>query len=227
MSDTSRSNGPEQQQLHILVTADQPWCAIGAQSFLDSCAVGSDVRPASSDSELTRQLSESWPDILVYAAPTSAEHHMESLGRLRRRWPAPPMMLWSVECHPELAARAQDLGVQGYIYSEMPAAEVDAALRRVAGGSTHFAVVEEAGAQAARSSRAEPADLPARLKKLTRREQQVMDLLGQGYSNREIAETLGLREGTIRIYVHRVIRQLGLRNRVDVALVASRMQPAA
>jgi DNA-binding NarL/FixJ family response regulator len=50
-----------------------------------------------------------------------------------------------------------------------------------------------------------------------------MELLGQGYSNREIAQTLGLREGTIRIYVHRVIQQLGLRNRVDVALCASRL----
>ncbi len=50
-----------------------------------------------------------------------------------------------------------------------------------------------------------------------------MELLGQGYANREIAQQLGLREGTIRIYVHRVIRQLGLRNRVDVALCASRL----
>jgi DNA-binding NarL/FixJ family response regulator len=54
-----------------------------------------------------------------------------------------------------------------------------------------------------------------------------MDLLGQGYANRDIAEALGLREGTIRIYVHRVIRQLGMRNRVDVALCASRMRKPA
>ena len=56
---------------------------------------------------------------------------------------------------------------------------------------------------------------------LTRREREVVALLGQGLTNREIAESLVLSEGTVENYVQRILRKLGSRNRAQIAIWAT------
>jgi NarL family two-component system response regulator LiaR len=58
---------------------------------------------------------------------------------------------------------------------------------------------------------------------LTDREQEVLKLIGQGASNREIAETLYLSEGTVRTHVHHILDKLHLKNRNQVILYALRV----
>lgn len=55
---------------------------------------------------------------------------------------------------------------------------------------------------------------------LTPRQEQVADLVGQAMRNREIAEALGISEGTVKIYMRQIRRRTGCRNRVEVALMA-------
>lgn len=53
---------------------------------------------------------------------------------------------------------------------------------------------------------------------LTRREKQVLEVIGRGYSNKEIAETLYLSEGTVRTHVHNILQKLNLKNRNQLIL---------
>jgi len=55
---------------------------------------------------------------------------------------------------------------------------------------------------------------------LTIREQQIVDLLGNGLSNQEIAEELDLTESTIKHYMTRILQKLGFRNRTEAAIFA-------
>ncbi|WP_193178337.1 response regulator transcription factor [Oricola nitratireducens] len=57
----------------------------------------------------------------------------------------------------------------------------------------------------------------SRLRKLTRREEQVMELASQGFQNKNIAEQLGLSEHTVKLHMHNIISKLGATNRTEAA----------
>ena len=57
---------------------------------------------------------------------------------------------------------------------------------------------------------------------LTERETEVMRLVAQGLSNKQIAETLLLSVGTVKIHVHNIYGKLGVSNRVDLTLYAQK-----
>ncbi|RDD63873.1 response regulator transcription factor [Ferruginivarius sediminum] len=213
----------KQRNLHVVVTSELPWYTSGAKRFFEAVAPGHQIRAASEPDELGRQIQDGWADVVVVAAPTTNPRHERLLARIRRRWPKTPLILMTSERHPDMAQRAQAIGANGYLHSESTPGEVDQALRAAVEGESHFPPDLMAPELSDTGARPFPPDIQQRLSRLTRRERQVMEMLGRGHSNREIADALGLREGTVRIYVHRVIRQLGLRNRVDVALCASRL----
>ena len=59
---------------------------------------------------------------------------------------------------------------------------------------------------------------------LTRREQEILALIAAGKSNQEIAETLYITPGTVRVHVHAIIQKLGVRDRTQAAVLAIQKQ---
>lgn len=208
---------------NLLILAPLPWCSAAATYLFDTLEGRVRRRTVDSAKAAAEAIAEGWADVVALICPTQATRHMDRLRDLLDR--SPEARVIAISCEPDsvIARRAMQAGAKGHLSFENAPEDLVAAIRAVVDGGTHFAEADEVDAANVPEPRPLPADIERRMAKLTRRERQVMELLGQGYANREIAQQLGLREGTIRIYVHRVIRQLGLRNRVDVALCASRM----
>ena len=109
-------------------------------------------------------------------------------------------------------------GVLGYVLQEAPAIEITNAIRAVARGGAicppHFvrALFDYVASQSL--------DLPnARTRiqwGLSRREQQLIPLIGRGMTNKEIATQLSLSEQTVKNHVHRILRKVGVENRLGV-----------
>jgi len=109
-------------------------------------------------------------------------------------------------------------GVRGYVLQEASASDVVAAIRTVAEGqvvcpSGYTQVLFDFVA-------AQAGELPNRQRRakwgLTRREQQLIPLIGRGLSNKEIANHLSLSEQTVKNHIYRILRKVGVPNRLSV-----------
>ncbi|WP_460990558.1 LuxR C-terminal-related transcriptional regulator [Sinomonas soli] len=106
-------------------------------------------------------------------------------------------------------------GASGYLLKELPGQDIAAAVRRVAAGEVLFDPQEE---DRILSGVIESAPPPRVYDHLTRKESRVLELLGQGMTNRQIAREMALAEKTAKNYVSTVLAKLGLENRTQAAL---------
>ncbi|MFB7497109.1 response regulator [Streptomyces sp. NPDC056161] len=116
-------------------------------------------------------------------------------------------------------------GASGFLLKNTEAGELLAAVRTVARGEGVIApavtrrLITEFAARPARGPKADPAVLDV----LTRRERDVLSRLGEGLSNAEIAERLGMAEATVKTHVSRLLAKLELRSRVQAAVLAQEL----
>lgn len=142
----------------------------------------------------------------------------EDLGRIGDRLKAGltvPVVLIMTTVAPVTATNLTGLGVKGIVLSSASAEVLVAAIRMAAGGDTYLPPELVHGR--AQSEAGNPS-----LDSLTQREVQIMALLGEGQSNKEIARRLNAKEATVKVQIHRLMRKLGVANRTQAAVLASR-----
>jgi DNA-binding NarL/FixJ family response regulator len=133
------------------------------------------------------------------------------------RQQTPKYVLIAMEDDREKFLAAVRLGAMGYVLQDASAADVVAAIRAVAGGQAScppaysrvlFDCVagREPGTPATRRARWG----------LTRREQQLMPLIGRGLTNKEIAAHFSLSERTIKNHIHRILKKVGASDRLGL-----------
>ena len=125
----------------------------------------------------------------------------------------------------ELIAQAMSVGAKGYLLKDTPSEELAMAVRLVAKGHSHFGpgIVDKMmnALPLAPDKANEPKERGAaiaEIEALTPREKEVLACIGQGASNKEIAQQLHLSEGTVKNYITSVLGRLGLRDRTQAAL---------
>ncbi|AHH96243.1 response regulator transcription factor [Kutzneria viridogrisea] len=122
----------------------------------------------------------------------------------------------------EVVAAALEAGAHGFLLSDAePESLVRAVLDLAAGGVVLDPRVAARIMPRLRSAGAQLAETRA-LRALSVRERQVLDLLADGRSNSAIARELGLTEATVKSYVSTLLTKLGVRNRVQAALIVQR-----
>ena len=113
-------------------------------------------------------------------------------------------------------------GAQGYLLKDVSGHDLAEAVRTVAAGG---ALIEPSVARkvVAEFARLSPPARPAEAglaERLSDREEEILQLMARGLSNREIATRLSLAEGTVKNYVTNVLQKLGARDRTQAALRA-------
>lgn len=117
-------------------------------------------------------------------------------------------------------------GAAGFLLKNTDAKDLLAAVRTVARGEGIVApaVTRRLIAEfAAKPVRRTPTVDPAVLEALTRREREVLSCLGEGLSNAAVAERLDMAEATVKTHVSRLLGKLGLRSRVQAAVLAQEL----
>jgi DNA-binding NarL/FixJ family response regulator len=121
-----------------------------------------------------------------------------------------PIVVWQRSRANEPSLNALDWGAAGVLHDNSSPADVLACLKSVAQGC---AWIPNSVAQAASRSRR---------CHLSRREEQLIRLVVQGLRNKEIAYTLNISEGTVKVYFSRLFQKLGVSDRYELALLGLR-----
>lgn len=133
---------------------------------------------------------------------------------VRRDWPALPIAVISAFEEPRDVRKVLATGVRGFIGKSMPGSKVVEALGAVLKGEIYIAP-----ADAAEFHKAEMVG-GVEGQHLTNRQREVLAMLQQGRSNKEIARDLGLAEITVKLHVTAILRAFGAENRTQVAIRA-------
>lgn len=125
------------------------------------------------------------------------------------------MLLVAMEENEQTFLRAIRAGAMGFVPKEASALDVVAAVRSVARGEAvcppkFCRILFECVAAQAETSKSEGGSA------LTRRERQLVPMIGQGLTNKEIAQQLSLSEQTIKNHIHRILHKLGAENRMGI-----------
>ncbi len=141
---------------------------------------------------------------------------LAALAILGKKHPELPVVILSGSVNPGIMQRVLALGAAGFITKSGVSDELVHALRRVLNGEI-YTPAEFAGlpfASAAPDTMQPPV--------FTARQEEVLHLLLEGCSNREISETLGLSDETIKTHVTTILRGFGVKTRMQAALEAGR-----
>lgn len=153
----------------------------------------------------------------------------EGIRTLKKTVPGAPLVVISGFESKRNAEQSLEAGASGFIPKTASASVTLNALKLVLLGEIYLPPSLIYGAQAAEEESAEnghptgPAPRtfdPTLLAPLTQRQYDVLALLGQGKSNKDIADTLGISEGTVKVHVGAILKVLGATNRTQAALMA-------
>lgn len=148
------------------------------------------------------------PDVLVTDIEMPEMTGLTLASEVHSRFPQTRIVILTTFARPGYLRRALDAGARGYLLKERPSAELAEAVRRVHRG---LRVIDPDLATEAWQADPDP---------LTERERQILWRAGEGRTSQEIADELGLSDGTVRNYLSESISKLGAGNRIEAARLA-------
>ena len=150
--------------------------------------------------------------VLIELTP---EVTLQALKEIQATTRSVPIILWVDHMSTEFASQVIAAGVRGILYKTRSIEQHLDCFRKVAEG--------ELGLEKGLSDEL----LSSQRVTLTPRERQVMGLVAQGLRNKEIAYSIGVTEGTIKVYLSRLFQKVGANDRLDLALFALRNMAAS
>jgi two-component system, NarL family, response regulator DevR len=169
--------------------------------------------------EAARQIPALRPDVAILDARLPDGSGMDVCREVRSRDPGiAALMLTSYDDDDALFAAIM-AGASGYLLKQVRGNDFVEAVRRVAAGQSMLdpSVTARVLERVRSGPRVDP-----ELGALSGQEQRILDLVGSGLTNREIAERMGLAEKTVKNYVSSMLAKLGLTSRTQAAIFATK-----
>ncbi|MGW4027815.1 response regulator [Streptomyces sp. NPDC004838] len=217
-ADDHRSDGV----VRVLLADDEAMIRVGVRAVLAS-EPGIEIVAEAGDGRQAVELAlKHRPDVVLLDIRMPRLDGLRAAEELRRVLPSAALVVLTTFSEDDYIARALDTGVSGFLLKSGDPRELIAGVRAVAEGAAflspevaHRVIGQLGGGRLSRTAEAR-----RRLEPLTVRESEVVALVGAGLSNAEIAERLYVVEGTVKAHVSAVLARLGLRNRVELAILA-------
>lgn len=202
----------EAAPLGILVADDHPIVLDGLERVFDLEADLRVVGRCRRTDEVAPKIAATRPDVLVLDLRMPPDGGLAVLEALRGV-EAPATVLLTAAIDESEVVEALRLGTRGIVLKESAPERLVDAIRSVAAGAEWIdPTLLGAAFRALRSDR-------DGLEVLTQREREIAQRVAEGLSNRQISERLNITEGTVKIHLHNVFEKLGIRSRLQLALL--------
>ncbi len=157
------------------------------------------------------------PDVVVMDVEIPGIDGIEATGQIRTEYPATQVVMLSMHSDPVLIRKAFERGAKGYVLKKSISEDLIKAIHAVCRGITYHSrsieQAEQAFEQPPRSTKPQ----------LTLREREVLQLISTGYTNQQIAVTLGISIKTVEIHRSNLMAKLGTHSLTDLIRTAIRL----
>lgn len=228
--------------IRILLVEDQEVVREGLKALLELKSDFEVVGEAGNGAQAIEQVEKlqtqgTLPDVILMDIRMPVMDGVTATQRICQAFPSVKVLVFTTFNDAQSVAQALQVGAKGYLLKDTPAKELAEVIRSIHQGYTQFSpgVLENLLAQSGLTqsgltqsgltqsdpNSAAPPPLPSGFTELSPKERQVLALLAKGASNRDIAQTLFVAEGTVRNHVSHILTRLDLRDRIQAAVVAT------
>ena len=203
--------------MRIVITDDHRVVREGIRYMLSDVPGVEVVGEAESGDELLGIVATEPVDVVLLDVRMPGMSGLEALERLREAAPRVRVLMLSMHDQPGYVRRSLELGAAGYVLKSAGRDELLSALQVAAEGGTYLPGELMEPLVAGFTGRGGPTG------KLSPRERQVLQLVADGYENKQIAAELGLSEATVKTYLRGVFERLEVSSRAEAVAVGLRL----
>lgn len=201
--------------IRIVVVDDHAVVRKGLRAFLAYDAELEVVGEAADGAEAVRLARERRPDVVLMDLLMPGMDGISAIAAIRRETPETEVLALTSVLEDAAVVGAVRAGAIGYLLKDAQAEALCQAIKAAAAGQVQLTPKAAARLMQAISTPESP-------EALTERETDVLRLLAQGYSNKQIAQRLDNTEKTIKTHVSRILAKLGVQSRTQATLYAIR-----
>lgn len=214
--------------IRILLVDDQNLICQGLKAMLSLEPDLEVVGIASNGKDALEQVAVLQPDVVLMDVKMPVMDGREATRLITQSFPHTSVLVLTTFDDDQYIADAMRAGAKGYLLKDMPSEELAQAIHLVHRGYTQLApgLMEKLMTSTPKSTLSPITSNALSFSQLTPREREVLQLIGQGLTNRDIAKQLYISEGTVKTHVNHLLNRLGLKNRAQLAIYAhSEVQP--
>lgn len=208
---------PNERTIRVVLVDDHELVRRGLRDFLSDEPDFEIVGEAGTAAEALMAVGGQRPDVAVLDVRLPDGNGIEVCREIRSRWPEVKCLILTSFADDRALLNAVLAGASGYVLKETRTATLVTDIRKLASGTS---LLDDATTRRL-FKRMGQENAPS-LSKLSPQEHRILSLIGDGLSNREIAERLHLAEQTVKNYVSRLLGKLGVARRTQAALLTAR-----
>ena len=198
----------ETQPIRLLIADDHLILRYGLVAFIDQQPDMRVVGEASNGQEVVDLFRQHKPDVTLMDLRMPGTSGVEAIVAIRKIDPSARVIVLTIHKGDEAAYQALRAGARGYLIKDVPTKEIVAAIRDVYAGKRAIppAIAEQLAQRIGRAG-------------LSAREADVLKLIANGLSNKEVANELGVTEATAKKHMTGVLLKLGARDRTHAVRI--------